>query len=596
MNPCDDMTLGAAADVPMCEFWCGLFDGRYSVKEATSVAHVYGRQLVGAEAFTSGAQDGWKLHPATIKRYGDWAFCEGVNRFVIHRYIHQPFPQIRPGLTLSSHGLHCDRTQTWWELSKPWHTYLARCQHVLQQGRFVSDVLYLSPEGAPNVFQPPRPAPAGYKHDACTPEALLKLASVKSGRIVFQSGSEYRLLVLPKSATMTPELLDKVRQLVDGGATVIGQPPSKSPGLSGYPGCDGEVRRLAEGLNSKLLPVPESTLVVQEGADGLAILKAKRIGREKRFVRKFTIDAMPVAAELRLSADRSFDVRVNAAPLKPNRIEMMLDRTGAEGYRQVLVFDVQRVLKTGGNEVEVLAEEPAELAGVLQLKGSSGQETAIHTDREWSAAEIGPLGIPPFLSPQQKDLYAPSSYVESLLKKAGLPPDFESDRPLRYAHRQLADGDYYFVSNGERRTLNTSCTFRVSGKAPELWHPETGIIRSLPEYSSAGGRTMVPLRFEAEESYFVVFRKPAAGRVSGRNFPTLKTVADIGVAWEVEFDPKWGGPAAPVRFERLEDWTARAEDGIKHYSGTRHIPDHVRQSGGCARPRDARTRGGSRVC
>ena len=126
MTPCDDMALGAAADVPMGEFWSGNFDTRYSVKEATSIAHVYGRRLVAAEAFTSAAQDCWRMHPATVKSYGDWAFSEGINRFVIHRYVHQPFPQIRPGLSLSVHGLHCDRTETWWELSKPWHTYLAR--------------------------------------------------------------------------------------------------------------------------------------------------------------------------------------------------------------------------------------------------------------------------------------------------------------------------------------------------------------------------------------------------------------------------------------------------------------------------------------
>ena len=37
--------------------------------------------------------------------------------------------------------------------------------------------------------------------------------------------------------------------------------------------------------------------------------------------------------------------------------------------------------------------------------------------------------------------------------------------------------------------------------------------------------------------------------------------------WEVAFDPKWGGPARPVTFNELTDWTKRAEDGIKYYSG-----------------------------
>ncbi|MCL4401223.1 MAG: hypothetical protein M1436_00975 [Acidobacteria bacterium] len=569
MNPSADMALGAAADVPMCEFWSGLFDTRFSVEEATSLAHIYGRRLVASEAFTSGHQDLWKLHPALIKRYGDWAFSKGVNRFVIHRYVHQPFPQIRPGLSLAIHGLHCDRTETWWEISKPWHTYLARCQHLLRQGRFIADILYLSPEGAPNIFQPPRPAPAGYKFDACAPDALLKLASVRDGKIVFPAGAEYRVLVLPQWSTMTPELLGKVRQLADSGATVIGEPPVKAPGLSGYPNCDSEVTRLAGSLKPKLVSGPEYTPVAQDGKSGPAILEAKRIGPEKRFHRNFTVAATPATAELSLSADAPIDVRINGALLQPKRLDMILDRTmGREGYRQLLVFDLRRILKQGGNEIELLAEQPTELAGVLRMKGRGGQETLIYTDREWAAAEIGPLGIPPFLSPVQKDIYAPSGAVEALLRKTGLAPDFEADRPLRFAHRVTGDSDYYFVSNGERRTLNATCTFRVSGKAPELWHPETGRIRELPEYRVAGGRTIVPLRFEAEESYFVVFRKPAARAASGKNFPALTTVAEIGSAWDVEFDPKWGGPASAVRFEKLQDWTARPEEGIKYYSGT----------------------------
>jgi len=38
--------------------------------------------------------------------------------------------------------------------------------------------------------------------------------------------------------------------------------------------------------------------------------------------------------------------------------------------------------------------------------------------------------------------------------------------------------------------------------------------------------------------------------------------------WEVSFDPKWGGPAKPVTFEKLEDWSKHADPGIRYYSGT----------------------------
>ncbi len=568
MNPGDDMTMGSAADVPMGEFWSGLFDGRYSVREAASVAHVHGRRIVAAEAFTSGAQDGWRLHPAKVKRFGDWAYSEGVNRFVIHRYVHQPFARIRPGLTLASHGLHYERTQTWWELSRPWHRYLSRCQYVLQQGRSVADVLYLSPEGAPNVLQPPRPEPRGYKWDACTPEALLTLAGVQGGRIVFPGGVEYRLLVLPQSPAMTPGLLERVSRLAEEGATVIGQAPVKSPGLSGYPACDAEVRRIAAGLKPRLRWGGEYAPVAQEGADGAPILQAKRIGPARRFVRQVEIGARPALAELSLLADVPVDVVLNGAAVPPARQEMMLDRQRGEGYREVLVFDLRKGLKAGSNRLEARTETETELAGVLRLRDRAGREELLATDAAWGAEELGPLGIPPFLSPRQEDIYARSEAVEAELARLGVEPDFEADRPLRFAHRRLEEGDWYFVSNGERRVFNAVCTFRVAGRAPELWHPETGETRDLPEYEAAGGRTRVPLRFEAEESYFVVFRRGARRRMKGRNFPALARVGALEGDWEVEFDPQWGGPAAPVRFNRLEDWAARGEEQIRHYSGT----------------------------
>ena len=76
-------------------------------------------------------------------------------------------------------------------------------------------------------------------------------------------------------------------------------------------------------------------------------------------------------------------------------------------------------------------------------------------------------------------------------------PDFdytkpESDTRLLFVHRKLADGDLYFVDNRNDRDESVDATFRVTGKAPELWHAETG--KSEPvSYTIADGRTTVPL-------------------------------------------------------------------------------------------------------
>ena len=127
----------------------------------------------------------------------------------------------------------------------------------MQQGVAVSDILYLTPEGAPHVFRAPDsalndargwlPDKKGYGFDACSPRMLLERAKVKDGQITL-GGTAYRMLVLPRFDTMTPELLERLIALVKAGATVYGAPPLASPSLSNYPECDTQVKALAEKL------------------------------------------------------------------------------------------------------------------------------------------------------------------------------------------------------------------------------------------------------------------------------------------------------------------------------------------------------------
>ena len=143
---------------------------------------------------------------------------------------------------------------------------------------------------------------------------------------------------------------------------------------------------------------------------------------------------------------------------------------------------------------------------------------------------------------------------------------------LKSIHRSNGSADVYFVANLAWTNGAANCIFGVSGKQPELWNPNSGEMRDLPEFQTAGGQTIVPLQFAPTESCFIVFRKPVLARVKSpngaKNFPTLKTVDAITNAWRVQFDPKWGGPETPVEFKTLDDWTNRAEPGIRYYSGT----------------------------
>ena len=249
----DPITFQRQTDLPMGEFWVTEGRVRPDCKAAASVANIFGKRFVAAESFTSGwTKARWTQHPYSLKPLGDEAFCLGVNRFVFHRYAMQPWIGVRPGMTMGPWGIHFERTNTWWEQGAAWMRYLARCQSLLQQGRFVGDVLYFTGEGVPNYLGDRHelvpPLPPGYDFDACNAEVLLEMVSVRDGRLVLESGLQYRVLLLPDERTMSPKLLEKVRQLVVAGAVVVGPRPEQAPGLTDYPRCDEQVRAAADAL------------------------------------------------------------------------------------------------------------------------------------------------------------------------------------------------------------------------------------------------------------------------------------------------------------------------------------------------------------
>ena len=140
----NDIDAANHMDEPMGEFWtAGVspVDYRITVKLAASAANLNGRLRVGAEAFTANHTERWLSHPAKLKSIADQILCLGVNRFQVHRFAMQRFPHLKPGMMMGGWGQQYDYTQTWWEWSRPWHNYLARCQFLLSQGPVVTDVL-----------------------------------------------------------------------------------------------------------------------------------------------------------------------------------------------------------------------------------------------------------------------------------------------------------------------------------------------------------------------------------------------------------------------------------------------------------------------
>ncbi len=242
----DGMDVKRRADIPMSATWVpGGFAGgenegvaiRYKadVRESASVAHIYGQNLVAAESMTA-IGNTWAFAPERLKPTADMELAMGLNRFVIHTSVHQPVSDKIPGLGLGPFGQWFTRHETWAEQALPWTTYLARSSFMLQQGKFVADIIYYYGEdnNITALFGEKLPdIPEGYNYDFVNSDALLNLLTVKDGQIITLSGMSYRILVLdPNSRHMTLPVLKKISSMVEAGAIVLGPKPTDSPSLS----------------------------------------------------------------------------------------------------------------------------------------------------------------------------------------------------------------------------------------------------------------------------------------------------------------------------------------------------------------------------
>jgi hypothetical protein len=412
----DGMEVKRSADIPMSALWVqspGVYREAYGynadIRESASVAHIYGQNLVAAESMTAGAYQ-WAWSPETLKPIADKELAMGLNRFVIHCSVHQPVDDKVPGLGLGKYGQWFTRHETWAEMAKPWITYLARNSYLLQQGKFVADILYFYGEDS-NLTAlygaKPPDIPAGYNFDYTNADALIHKLSVANGRIITPSGMSYLVLVLdPRAARMTLPVLRKIQALVAAGATVAGPRPTATPSLSDN---QDEFQAIAQKL--RIYPTIAEAL------------------------------------------------------------------------------------------------------------------TNLHVE-----------------------------------------PDFKSDGNILFVHRTLPDGEIYWIDNRSAATAALDGTFRVSRKAAELWHAETG-RREPASYRIENGHTTVPLRLAAYESVFVVFRKPAA-KPSRAVSAQIETRADtVKGAWDIAFQPNRGAPAKAT-LDTLASWSDNSDKGVKYFSGT----------------------------
>lgn len=160
------------------------------------------------------------------------------------------------------------------------------------------------------------------------------------------------------------------------------------------------------------------------------------------------------------------------------------------------------------------------------------------------------------------------------LMSKGVSPDFKiegnpSKDNFDYIHYEVCGKQFYFISNQTEQTQKANCTFRIAGRAPELWDALTGEKTIAKAFAQHDGVTTMPLTFDPYGSIMVCFNQPISTTAQGessQNFPELKQQMTIDGAWTVHFDPKWGGPET-VTFPSLSDWSQSTDEGIKYYSG-----------------------------
>jgi hypothetical protein len=244
-------------DVPMSEFWAWSWthrigdENRFFVKQPASAAHTYGHRITQDEGFTTIGPHWQEKIWSNLKPSFDKALCEGMNRLVWHAFVCSPDETGIPGQQYFA-GTHLNPKVTWWEKSAPFFSYINRCQFLLQQGLFVADVAYYYGDHVPNFAQLKKSDPAkilpGYDYDVITEEALLTRARVTDGKVVLPDGMSYRVLVLPDRDSISLPVLEKIKELVATGATVIGPKPANGETLENYPANDGEIAQLADEI------------------------------------------------------------------------------------------------------------------------------------------------------------------------------------------------------------------------------------------------------------------------------------------------------------------------------------------------------------
>ena len=238
-GPAEPLKALGALDIPRGEFWVNhsrwykddngidSIDILRVVKEVSAASHIYGLGIVEEESFTSFRH--WQEGPADIKPFGDRAFCEGMNKVVLHGFSHNPQGTGFPGYVYHA-GTHFNDKRVWWPMIRPFFDYLARNSFIFQETKFVADVLWYYGDKVPNSATPKNThfkVGPGYDYEVINTEILVNNLGVKDGRLFLPDGSSFSILALEKEKIRKPEVEEALKRLSAAGAVITGTDPEE---------------------------------------------------------------------------------------------------------------------------------------------------------------------------------------------------------------------------------------------------------------------------------------------------------------------------------------------------------------------------------
>ena len=540
-GPFDTLAGSTVSDIPMGEFWTNGIGaiGATIVPAARAVD----RRIVAAEALTGKpAVSKFSEDPAFLKTTGDGGYSNGVNRLVLHHWVHQPFGDaFKPGMGMGWWGTHFGRNQTWAEPGKAYFKYLARTQSLLQRGQGVGDFLTLDH--------------AGTDADAIPRAALLRGdVRVENGQLVLPSGRRYAFLVLTGDA-MLPEVARKLKELVSQGAIIAGRKPTHSPSLSGYPACDDEVRKIGEELWGD--------------ADGRSKLETS-VGAGNVFAGSLSqlMEKIGLTPPVILSEGDKKNIRMAAR--KDGETEIFFVSNGSSAP-----CDATPSFRVKGKLPEIWQAEDGSIAPAPLWREVAGRtEVPLRLRGKESLFVV-------FRRPAPAGDHPVSILSASPLKV--LKATFGAHNLNRTVDvtRQVAD----LVNN------NALLIHSVRG-FPGVSDPASGTVKTLQveyekdgKHATAEAKEGETLQVGAEKSLdwslstnekgqpVLLSSGNTAGEVvyaSGKRVPfSVKPPQPLPIegAWDVSFAPGLGAPEK-ITFPHLQSWSENADPAIKYFSGT----------------------------